>query len=247
MPIRTIQTRFEAFKCKFDSFKQDSIHSIRIRSIGMQIRTIQRGFEAFECKFQHSNGIQSIGVQIRTIWRGFECKFKPFKWDLNHLNPNSNHSKINSNHSNGIWSIQMQIRTIRIQILTIWMRFEPLQWDLKHSNANLNHSNGIRAILIQIQTIRMGLDGFKFKFESLERDLKDLKPTLNHSNGIQNANSNHWKGIWSIRIECFESHSNSWNLHSNALNPNRIVRICILFIQNIWMLRIQFESFEFAF
>ena len=43
---------------------------------------------------------------------------------------------------------------------------------------------------MQILTIRKGFEAFKFKFEPFERDLK-------HSN----ANSNHSKGIQSIRMQ----------------------------------------------
>ena len=42
-------------------------------------------------------------------------------------------------------------------------------------------------------------------------------------------------------FECFESLSNGSNLHSNASNPFRMVRICIR------MLRISLEGFQFAF
>ena len=42
-------------------------------------------------------------------------------------------------------------------------------------------------------------------------------------------------------FEAFESLSNGSNLHSNASNPFRMVRICIR------MLRIPFKWFEFAF
>ena len=60
MQILTIQTKFEAFECKFEPFERDwnanSNHSNskRIRNIGMQILTIQiqNGFETFECKFE---------------------------------------------------------------------------------------------------------------------------------------------------------------------------------------------------
>ena len=42
-------------------------------------------------------------------------------------------------------------------------------------------------------------------------------------------------------FECFESLSGGLNFNSNALNPFRMVRICIR------MLQIPFEWFEFAF
>ena len=55
-------------------------------------------------------------------------------------------------------------------------------------------------------------------------------------------------------FECFESLSKGSNLHSNASNPFRIVRICIRMLLitgmvRIWIrtLRIPFEWFEFAF
>ena len=58
MGILTIPTKFEAFECKFEHFKQDSNansnHSNQIRRIWMQIwtmqiATIQTRFERFEC------------------------------------------------------------------------------------------------------------------------------------------------------------------------------------------------------
>ena len=52
-----------------------------------------------------------------------------------------------------------------------------------------------------------------------------------------------WKLVRGVRIwfEWFESILNGSNLHSNASNPFRVVKICI------WMLKTLFEWFEFAF
>ena len=56
--IITIQKRFEAFKCKFETFERDfkpsnadSNHLKGIQSIQMQIVNIRKAFETFKCKF----------------------------------------------------------------------------------------------------------------------------------------------------------------------------------------------------
>ena len=104
-----IQSKFEAFECKFETFEWDSKDSNAnsnptkgIRSIRMQSQTSRKGFEPFESKFEPLE-IRSIQMQIVTIQKGFavfECKFKSLERDLKHSNVNSNHLKRDSNHSN---------------------------------------------------------------------------------------------------------------------------------------------------
>ena len=129
--------------------------------------------------------IRSIWKQILTVRKWFaelEIKFEPFKRDSKHSNANSNdsnNSTPNSNHSTGIGSIWMQIRTILkifkdISDIHIRMQFLPIR----------------RSIRMQIRTIWKGFEAFKSKFQPYERDSK-------HSN----ANSNHSKGIRSIRMQ----------------------------------------------
>ena len=84
MQIQTIQTRFEAIECKFESFQG-------ILTIQMQILTSPTRFEAIECKFEsferdsnhskakakHSNDIRKR-MHIETIrmrFQAIECKF----------------------------------------------------------------------------------------------------------------------------------------------------------------------------
>ena len=77
MHIRTFRKGFEAFECKFETFKWDSKcsnansnNSKGIRSVRMQILTFRTGFEAFESKFEtfewdskHSNG-NSLEIKL---------------------------------------------------------------------------------------------------------------------------------------------------------------------------------------
>ena len=107
MLILTIQTVFEAFECKFETFEWDLKHSNAncntwkgIQSIRMQIRTIQKWL-----------------MQIRIIRKGFEvfeCKLLPFERDSKHSNANSKHSK--------------RIQTIRMQILSLRKGFEAFEF-----------------------------------------------------------------------------------------------------------------------
>ena len=186
MQIQTIQTRFEIFECKFDSFEQDSIHS-----------------NAYS---NHSNGIQSIGIQIRTILSGFkafECKFEPLEWDSKHSNANSNHfNAIQTIRTGfkGFWSFRMQIQTTPMGFEALECKFEPFEGDSKYSNANSNHSNGIRNIRLQIRTTLTRFKPFERDskdFEAFECKFKPLQWDLKH----WNANSNHSKGIQSIRMQ----------------------------------------------
>ena len=142
---------------------------------------------------------------------------------------------------------------VRICIWMLWIPFEWLEFELEcfetlstGSNFHLNASNPfqmaricIRMLAItfecfpmQIRTVQKIFKAFKCKFEPFERDLK-------HSNG----NSNHSKGIrriW-IQIRTIRMGFEAFECKFDAMNPFRIVRICI------WMLRIPFEWLEFAF
>ena len=72
MPIRTIQTGFEAYESKFKPFEWDSKHS----------------------NANLMNGIRSIWIQIRPIqteFKALECKVEPFEGDSKHSNANSNY------------------------------------------------------------------------------------------------------------------------------------------------------------
>ena len=58
MQIRIVQTKFEAFECKFETVtsnsnhsNENSNHSNQILSIRMRILTIRNGFETLKCKF----------------------------------------------------------------------------------------------------------------------------------------------------------------------------------------------------
>ena len=160
----------------------------------MQIRNIRKCFEVFEHKFEpfkrdsklskpHSNhfkGIRTIPMQIRIIRKGFEA----FKFNFKPFERDLRHSNANSNHSKGIRSIRMQILTIRK--------------GLKLSTPNSNHSKWILIFQIQFLNFRKGFEAFECKFKPFERDSRHL-----------NANSNHSKGIRSIRI-----HSSSKLNHS---------------------------------
>ena len=123
-------------------------------------------------------GIRSICIrmQIGKGFEAFECKFETFKRDSKNSNANSNHLK-------RIWSIWMQIWTIRIGFEALECKFETFESDSKHSNRSM-----------QIGMIGKGFKASESKFECLQMDPK-------HSN----ANSNHFKGIRSIRTICANS------------------------------------------
>ena len=107
----------------------------------------------------------------------------------------------------GIWSIRMQIQTSRKGFEAFESKFEPLK--------------GIWGIRMQFQTIQRGFEAFESKFEPFERDLKHL-----------NVNSNHSKGIWSIRIQIrFERDSKHLNANSNHSNQIRRIQMQILAIE----------------
>ena len=160
-------------------------------------------FKPFERDSKQSNAISKhskpIRMQIRTIRMRFEAikfNFEPLYKDLKKGNANLNHlNKLQCN---------------QLQIWTIWKGFKPVEWkfkpferDSKQLKANSNNSKGILIIWMQIQairknsnhsneklwTIRKEFEAFEWKFEPFESDSK-------HSN----ANSNHLKGILSIRM-----------------------------------------------
>ena len=88
------------------------------------------GFEAFESKFE----------PFRKGFEAFECKFKPFE---TYLKCSNEWFEKDLNHSNANSKLLKGILTIRIQIATIWTKFEafegkfePFEWDLMNLNAS---------------------------------------------------------------------------------------------------------------
>ena len=142
-------------------------------TIQMQIRIVQTIFKPFEYK-------------IWTIWKGFER--------------DSNHSNANPNHLKGILTIQMPIRTIPTKFeWTIKKRSKQFRMQTWTIRTNIQ---SIRSIRMQIPTIRkvrtisnhskriLSNKPVECKFESFEW----------YSNYL-NANSNHSKGILTIRMQ----------------------------------------------
>ena len=139
----------------------------------MQIRTIQKGLKAFECKFE-----------------AFESYWK--------------HSNAHSSHSKGIRSIQMQIWIIWKTFEAFQCKFEPFERDSNHSKANSNLSKGIRSIPMEILTIRKGFEVFNCEFEHFQKGFIEFEckfEPFKRDSKLSNANSNHSKGIRSIRME----------------------------------------------
>ena len=110
-----------------------------------------------------------------------------------------------------------------------------------HSNA----SNRFRILSICILILRIPFEWLEFVFEGFEtfKGFEFAFECFEFLSNDSNLNSKIRIPIeWlEFALEYFESLSNASNLHSNASNPFRIVRICIR------TLRIPFEWFEFAF
>ena len=80
MQILNIQTRLEAFECKFIPFEMDSKHSNAnlnllkgIRSIWIQIQTTRRDSKHSNANSNLSKGIRSVLMQILPIQKSFEA------------------------------------------------------------------------------------------------------------------------------------------------------------------------------
>ena len=96
-------------------------------------------------------------------------------------------------------------------------------------------------VRICIRMLQIPLEWFEFAFKSFKTRLNG---SILHSNPSNSARiGRFWIQIpfeWLV-LHLFESHSNSWNLHLNALIPLRLVQICI---PMLWIL---FEWSKFTF
>ena len=151
----------------------------------------------------------------------------------------SNDSNLHSNALNPFWMVRICIWMLRIPFEWLEFAFECFESLSNGSNLNsnasnlfewfefafecyqsfwivrifhLNASNPFRMVRICISTLRIPFEWFEFAFECFEY--------LSNGSNLHSIDSNHF--------------SNCLNLHLNALNPLRMVRICF------WMLRIPF-------
>ena len=158
-----------------------------------------------------------IGM-VRILFEWFEFAFKCFKSHWSGLNLHSKASKSFESRSNGLNRVKVVRicnRMFRIPFEWFEFAFEYFESPSNGSNLHSNASNPIGVVWICIRRLQNPLNPVRMVWIALK-----------------------W---FEFAIECFESHSSGSNLHSNTLNPLRMVRICIP------MLQIPLEWFEFAF
>ena len=115
-------------------------------------------------------------------------------------------------------------------VLMVGILFECLE---SRSNGWNLDSNPVRMVQKRIAVVRIAFEWFKLAFECFELAFKCLESRHSSaSNPVQMLGiANRMLRIpfkWlKLAFECFESRSNGWNLHSNAPNAVRIVRIAI--------------------
>ena len=215
----------EWFEFAFESFKSHSNGSIFHSNLSNPVWMVQISLQmvwipfkwfkfVFECFESHSNSwnlhsnawnpLRMTQICIPMLW--IPCEW--FKFACKSFKSHSNGSNFYSNVLNHVQMFQMN----RMQILTIRLGFEAFECKFQLFERDLKHSNMIRNIWFEC-------------FESLsngsnlhsEFRLSGSKLASNPSNPIRVIRI--W--IWILQIpfewfvfafECFESHSNSWNL-----------------------------------
>ena len=153
---------------------------------------------------------------LRIPFEWFEFAFECFK-------SLSNTSNLHSNPSNLFQMVLICFLMLRIPFEWLEFRFECFESLSNNSSLHFNASNPFWIVRICFQMLRISFEWIEFE---------------SFWNGL-NA-SNHFRGF-KFAFKCFESLSSGSNLHSNASNAFRVVRICIR------LLGIPFKQFEYAF
>ena len=145
-----------------------------------------------------------------------------------------------------VWICIRMVATIfnvRICIRMLRISFEWLESLFNGSNLDSNASNLVWMVRICIPMVQILLNicirMLRILLEGLEFALEWFKSLLTGSN--LHSNASNFVRMLRISFECFEFRSNGSNLHSNVSNPLPMVRICIR------MFRIPFQWFKFAF
>ena len=248
----------------FEWFEFVSNASNPIGVVGICIRMLWIHFEYFKFAFQCSNGLNLFWMlRIPLEWVVRIC--------IRKLQIHSNGSIFHSNFSNPVWMVQISLQMVWIPFKWFKFVFECFESHSNSWNLHLNVWNPLRMTQICIPKLRIPCEWFKFACKSFKFHSNGSNFYSNVLNHVRMFRMN-WMQILTIQLgfEAFEckfqlfehdsKHSNmirnirTWfeTFDSNASNPFRMVRICILnsvWVVQSWLriLQIPFEWFEFEF